>query len=67
MPLPLGGSRSASGQGGGGDVSVEDVEIPGAHRAEGPRFRQELLEAAKQRAPLRYEEAVKQYYKELIR
>ena len=32
-----------------------------------PKFRNELLEAAKQKPPARYEEAVRRYYEELIR
>ena len=51
-------------------LSVPDqpVEIPpnDKNRAD-PRFRKDLLEAAKQKAPDRYQEAVRKYYEELIR
>lgn len=71
LPLPLGNSQSGSsqnGKGGGQNSRPEDVEIPRADNGkDAPKFRQELMEAAKQKAPVRYEEAVRQYYEELIR
>ena len=70
LPMPLGGSSGSSGRPNsrGRGVSKQDVEIPqiDSGRAS-PRFRKELLDAAKQRAPERYKEAVRQYYEELIK
>jgi hypothetical protein len=70
LPLPL----ASSGQSGGrdrGDSSPfqqRDVQIPQADKNRAaPRFRQELLEAAKQKAPQNYEDAVRKYYEELIK
>ncbi|OGQ89275.1 MAG: hypothetical protein A2289_15645 [Deltaproteobacteria bacterium RIFOXYA12_FULL_58_15] len=69
MPLPLGmgGGQGRPGRGNDGQHS-EPVEIPQAdkNRAD-PQFRKDLLEAAKQKAPDRYEGAVRKYYEELIR
>ncbi|MEK7706305.1 MAG: DUF4175 family protein [Myxococcota bacterium] len=66
MPLPL--ALGGHGGGGRGDMSREEVAIPqaDAQRAN-PAFRQKLIEAAKQRAPERYEDMVRRYYEELIR
>jgi hypothetical protein len=66
IPLPLG--MSQGNKGGDGEMSKEEVEIPQAdkNRAD-PRFRKELMDAAKQRAPDRYEDAVRKYYEELVR
>ena len=66
LPLPLG--MRQNNQGGDGEMSKEEVEIPQAdkNRAE-PRFRKELLDTAKQKPPDRYEDAVRKYYEELIR
>ena len=69
-----GGCREGGGTGGrrqsGGRTGFDSqpVEIPQAdkNRAD-PRFRKDLLEAAKQKAPDRYQEAVRKYYEELIR
>ena len=67
MPLPL-GENVAQGEGAGGEMSHEKVEIPRADQNRAaPRFRQELLDAAKQRAPERFEDSVRRYYEELIR
>ncbi|MEZ4271516.1 MAG: DUF4175 family protein [Myxococcota bacterium] len=66
MPLPLGGP--GQGRGPGRNQKQENVEIPPQDpNRDAPRFRQDLLEAAKQPAPERYEDAVQRYYKELIR
>jgi hypothetical protein len=67
--LPLGGGGPGNQSGGGFDDSMhEDVEIPKtARNPAGPRFRQDLLEAAKQKPPAHYEDAVRRYYEELIR
>lgn len=66
MPLPLGGGQQ--GRGGSQGHRDEKVEIPGEDARRGqPRYREKLLEAAKQQAPEDYEDAVKRYYKELIR
>ena len=46
----------------------EPVRIPGADEYRAPeRFREELLEAMKRRAPAGYDEQVRRYYEELIR
>jgi hypothetical protein len=68
--LPLagqGGHGDGEGQGRGERASTEDVLIPQQGPGGLPRFRRELLEASKQQAPERYRDAVKEYYKELIR
>ncbi len=45
-----------------------DVQIPQSDKNRAaPRFRQEMLEAAKQKAPQNYEDAVRKYYEELIK
>lgn len=65
LPLPLGmGGRA----GGSNENSQEDVQIPqnDKNRAQ-PRFRKDLLEAAKQKPPTNFEESVRRYYQELIR
>lgn len=72
IPLPLGGSKSGGGSGsdpgGNGRNSQQDVKIPLADKNRAsPRYRQELLEAAKQKAPQNYEDAVRKYYEELIK
>lgn len=68
MPLPLGAGGGRGGAGRNGNVSQEDVEIPDDERQNrGERFREALMEAAKQKAPDAYEEAVRRYYEELIR
>jgi hypothetical protein len=68
LPLPLGGNSGQGGQGRSRGFRQEDVEIPQSDPGSGgPGFREELLEAAKQKAPQRYEEAVRKYYEELIR
>jgi hypothetical protein len=71
MPLPLGtGAKPGEAQtgSGGGSDTQQEVAIPrAAPRPAGPRFRQELNEAAKRRSPLHFEEAVRHYYEELIR
>ncbi|MBN1959411.1 MAG: DUF4175 family protein [Deltaproteobacteria bacterium] len=71
LPLNMAGQFSNSSQGqdqANGKHSNEDVHIPDAdsNRAN-PIFRQELLEAAKQKAPQHYEDAVRHYYQELIK
>jgi hypothetical protein len=72
LPLPL----AMQGRGGGGNedgsgdsgVRNEDVHIPDADKNRAaPQFRKELMEAAKQKAPQRYEDAVRRYYEDLIR
>jgi hypothetical protein len=69
LPLPLNGGPSGHA-GGRPDARPpeEEVAIPAADRAQaGPAFRRELMEAAKQKAPAYYEDAVRRYYNELIR
>jgi hypothetical protein len=69
LPLPLAGSGQGGGRDGpGGQASKRDVQIPQTDKNRAaPRFRQELLEAAKQKAPQNYEDAVRKYYEELIK
>ncbi|MBC7794065.1 MAG: hypothetical protein H7Z43_10185, partial [Clostridia bacterium] len=71
IPLPLGGGQRQSGNdksGSSGDSSKQDVVIPQTDKNRAvPRYRQELLEAAKQKAPQNYEDAVRKYYEELIK
>ncbi|MEO1301944.1 MAG: DUF4175 family protein [Myxococcota bacterium] len=69
MPMPLAGGKSRRrGQGAGDGVNRDPVELPGTDKNRAnPSFRQELLEAAKQKAPDRYEDATRRYYEELIR
>ncbi len=70
LPLPLAGSGGGQGRNNGGDsgLAQRDVQIPQADKNRAsPRFRQELLEAAKQKAPQNYEDAVRKYYEELIK
>ena len=69
MPLPLGGGQPRrDGRGTGRNLSHDDVELPQAETGRGgPSFRKELLEAAKQKAPKDYEDAVRRYYEELIK
>jgi len=68
IPLPF-GARANPGQGKGGKglrQNSEEVMLPQGD--EGRRsIRDDILEAAKQEAPEGYEEAVRQYYEELIR
>ena len=68
LPLGMGGRGSGRDMGQPGPFDPRDIEIPESdkNRAD-PRFRQELLEAAKQKPPERFEEAVRRYYEELIR
>lgn len=74
LPLPLAmGNQQGRGEqqgsdGPNGTRNNEDVHIPDADKNRAaPQFRKELLEAAKQKAPQRYEDAVRRYYEELIR
>ncbi|HET6346096.1 MAG TPA: DUF4175 family protein, partial [Myxococcota bacterium] len=69
LPLPLGmGGQPGRDGTQWGDANKEEVEIPRTEPGRaGPRFRQELMDAAKQKPPTHYEEAVRHYYEELIR
>lgn len=67
MPLGMGGERQRKGDGSGPFNPREEVQIPGNDNRATPRFRKDLLEAAKQKPPAHYEDAVRQYYEELIR
>ncbi len=65
MPLPLGGE---GGQGQKQGFKDEDVDIPKDSANKGrEKFRKDLLEAAREKAPEGYKEAVRRYYEELIR
>ncbi len=66
LPLSMGGGRKR-GDGEGQFDPGEEVRIPGSDNKAPPRYRQELLDAAKQKPPAHYEDAVRQYYEELIR
>ena len=69
LPMPL-GMGQGQGQNGTqwGDNNPEEVQIPKSDRNRAsPRFRQDLMEAAKQKPPTHFEEAVRRYYEELIR
>lgn len=60
-------ARQAQSQGNDA-TGDEPVRIPGADQYRAPeRFREELLEGMKRRAPAGYDEQVKRYYEELIR
>jgi len=53
---------------GNGRRSQDTVRIPGADEASAPRaWRQELLDAMKERAPERFRDEVRRYYEELVR
>jgi hypothetical protein len=70
LPLPLAGGRGSGGRDNGqaGATQNRDVQIPQSDKNRAaPRFRQELMEAAKQKAPQNYEDAVRRYYEELIK
>jgi hypothetical protein len=55
---PMGGSRQPH----------EPVRIPGADESSAPRaWRQELLDAMKEKAPERFRDEVRRYYEELVR
>ena len=53
---------------GGSRQSHEPVRIPGADESTAPRaWRQELLDAMKERAPERFRDEVRRYYEELVK
>jgi hypothetical protein len=53
---------------GGGKQQRDPVRIPGADESAAPRaWRQELLDAMKEKAPERYRDDVRRYYEELVR
>jgi hypothetical protein len=53
---------------GGGRQSRDPVRIPGADESNAPRaWRQELLDAMKEKAPERFRDDVRRYYEELVR
>jgi hypothetical protein len=53
---------------GGGKQHRDPVRIPGADESAAPRaWRQELLDAMKEKAPERYRDDVRRYYEELVR
>lgn len=70
VPLPLGSGSGGEGEPNGGFDAEhqQDVAIPGVpNKTQTPAFRRDLMEAAKQKAPAYYEDAVRRYYNELIR
>ena len=53
---------------GGGERHRDPVRIPGADESSAPRaWRQELLDAMKEKAPERYRDEVRRYYEELVK
>ena len=53
---------------GGAEQHRDPVRIPGADESSAPRaWRQELLDAMKERAPERYRDEVRRYYEELVK
>ena len=53
---------------GGGRQSRDPVRIPGADESTAARaWRQELLDAMKEKAPERFRDDVRRYYEELVR
>ena len=53
---------------GGGKQQRDPVRIPGADESNAPRaWRQELLDAMKEKAPERFRDDVRRYYEELVR
>ncbi len=53
---------------GGAGLDDEPIQIPGADEYRAPeRFREDILEAMKQRAPEGFDDLVQRYYEELIR
>jgi predicted nucleic acid-binding Zn-ribbon protein len=55
-------------RGGRGRNQREPVRIPGADESKAPReWRQELMEAMRERAPERYGDEVRRYYEELVK
>ncbi|MBJ80085.1 MAG: hypothetical protein CMH60_02085 [Myxococcales bacterium] len=68
MPMNFGMPRNRNQLSGAGGARHEEVEIPqGMTELSERKFREKLLEAAKQKAPKRYEKAVQDYYQELIK
>lgn len=61
-------SMQGQREGGGGRHDQEPVRIPGADDTRAPReWRQELLEAMREKAPEKWREAVRRYYEELVK
>jgi hypothetical protein len=53
---------------GGSERHRDPVRIPGADDSRAPRaWRQELLDAMKEKAPERYRDEVRRYYEELVK
>ncbi len=53
---------------GGAGLDAEPIKIPGADEYKAPeRFREDILEAMKKRAPEGFDQMVQRYYEELIR
>ena len=53
---------------GGAEQHHDPVRIPGADESSAPRaWRQELLDAMKEKAPERYRDEVRRYYEELVK
>jgi hypothetical protein len=68
LPLPLGGRSSQRGRSQGRQGESEDVDIPmGGEHDSGQRLRDMLRKASKQEGPEKYRDAVRRYYKELMR
>lgn len=71
VPLPFGqprGMERSSDRGGDGFDSQERVEIPRPEAYEAPsEFREDIIEAAKEKTVESYREAVRRYYEELVK
>ena len=60
--------RCRSGRWAAASSSRDPVRIPGADESSAPRaWRQELLDAMKEKAPERFRDEVRRYYEELVR
>jgi hypothetical protein len=69
MQKQMEATRQPSGWGGSdGSGPRERIEIPGADSFQPPRaFREDILDAMKEKAPKQYRRQVKEYYEELVR
>lgn len=71
IPLPFGqpsGNQQESERGGSGRFNRDKVEIPKPEAYQAPsEFREDIIEAAKDRPVDAYREAVRRYYEELVK
>ena len=60
--------KGQRGQRDGRNVKQDKVRIPGADEHDAPaEFREELMEAMKDKAPAEFKESVKRYYESLVK